>query len=291
MSAPLTPDGEAAIADLSARYRVSEGAVRALLDAVVRGGGAMAQFSHPDLGGSGQWMRGGMTMVGDMFNPGLQSTVSGICTELASRWAEGAPLLAGPVRQAGSGSFGVPGGQWWPEELGRPSSSGGQNDNAYAYFPAAGRLAIRRGSEITVYDTADHAISGVQQQQGGRGSLEFTSQLGTFTVDTLTPVTAAPVTAAPVTGSPSAGGPPSEAQPVTPRPARTQYQSQSSTPPPPSPAPPSPPRATSPPPHPVPPAPPRRAPEPGHQTSGPPTPDRSARPAPQPAAGAASTAT
>ena len=65
MSVPLTPTGEAAVAELAERYRVSDGAVRALLDAVIRGGGAMAQFSHPDLGGSGQWMRGGMTMVGD----------------------------------------------------------------------------------------------------------------------------------------------------------------------------------------------------------------------------------
>ena len=50
----------------------------------------------------------------------------------------------------------------------------------YAYFPAARRLAIRRGGSVTLYDTADHAISGVQQQQGGRGSLEFSSQLGSF---------------------------------------------------------------------------------------------------------------
>jgi uncharacterized repeat protein (TIGR03803 family) len=27
-----------------------------------------AQFSHPEFGGSGQWMRGGMIMVSDMFN-------------------------------------------------------------------------------------------------------------------------------------------------------------------------------------------------------------------------------
>ena len=64
------------------------------------------------------------------------------------------------------------GGQWWPDEWGRPSSSGGQNDAAYAYFPATRRLAIKRGTEITLYDTGDHAISGVHQQQGSRGSLE-----------------------------------------------------------------------------------------------------------------------
>jgi hypothetical protein len=182
MSAPLTPAGEAAVADLAQRYRVSDGAIRNLLDAVLRGGGAMAQFSHPELGGNGQWMRGGMTMVGDMFNSGLQSTVSGICSELSSQMASGVVLVTVPDRAAAFGSFG---GDWWPAELGRPSSSGGQNDAAYAYFRGPRRLAIRRGGTVTLYDTGDHVISGVQQQQGGRGSLEFSSQLGTFTVDSL----------------------------------------------------------------------------------------------------------
>jgi hypothetical protein len=186
MTEPLTPAGESAVADIAARYRVSEGAVRTLLDAVIRGGGAMAQFSHPELGGSGQWMRGGMTMVGDMFNPGLQATVSGICSELSAVLASGGALVKAPDPGVGSVGFGGFGGQaWWPEGLGRPSSSGGQNDASYAYFPGPRRLAIRRGGAITLYDTLDHAISGVQQQQGSRGSLEFSSQHGTFTVDTL----------------------------------------------------------------------------------------------------------
>ena len=54
-----------------------------MLQAVVNGNGSMAQFSHPELGGSGQWMRGGMTMVGDMFNYGLKSKVDGLCSELS----------------------------------------------------------------------------------------------------------------------------------------------------------------------------------------------------------------
>jgi hypothetical protein len=41
-----------------------------LLQALVNSNGTMAQFSHWELGGGGQWMRGGMTMVGDMFNCG-----------------------------------------------------------------------------------------------------------------------------------------------------------------------------------------------------------------------------
>jgi hypothetical protein len=43
----------------------------------------MAQFDHRELGGAGQWMPGGMTMVGDMFNHGLKAKVDGLCSELS----------------------------------------------------------------------------------------------------------------------------------------------------------------------------------------------------------------
>ena len=97
----LTSQGERAVADLSARYGVSTDAVRAMLEAVRLGNGTMAQFSHPELGGRGQWMAGGMTMLGDMFNHGLQATVSGLASELSSLLAstpvyvpESAPVTA-----------------------------------------------------------------------------------------------------------------------------------------------------------------------------------------------------
>jgi hypothetical protein len=64
----LTPAGQNIINDLAHRYRLSPDAVLHMLIAVNNGGGTMAQFSSAELGGSGQWMRGGMTMVGDMFN-------------------------------------------------------------------------------------------------------------------------------------------------------------------------------------------------------------------------------
>jgi hypothetical protein len=45
---------------------------------------------------------------------------------------------------------------------------------------------VDRGGQVTVYDTLDHSIGGVQQQQGGAsGSFSFSSQFGTFTVDSL----------------------------------------------------------------------------------------------------------
>jgi hypothetical protein len=188
----LTPAAEQLVSNLSDRYRVSTDAVRALLVAVINGGGTMAQFYHPELGGNGQWMRGGMTMVGDMFNYGLQGTVSGICSELSNFTASQQAYVPAPPMPQGQGQFQGSGFgnfgsyNWWPAELGSPSSSGGQNDSRYAYFPQARRLAVQQGGQVTVYDTLDHQIGGVQQQQGGsNGSQSFSSQFGTFTVDSL----------------------------------------------------------------------------------------------------------
>ena len=58
-------------------------AARELLDALVSGNGSMAQFSHPEFSGSGQWMRGGMTMVSDMFNHRLAARVDAFASELS----------------------------------------------------------------------------------------------------------------------------------------------------------------------------------------------------------------
>jgi hypothetical protein len=181
----LTPAGEQAVQDLAQRYRISTDAVKTMLSAVSAGGGTMAQFYIPELGGGGQWMRGGMTMVGDMFNSGLQATVSGLCSELSSLLASQQIFAPLPPMQSGGG-FMMSSNSWWPAELGSPSSTGGQNNSRYAYFPQTQRLAIDRGGQLTIYNTLDHQIGGVQQQQGGSyGSLSFSSQYGTFTVDSL----------------------------------------------------------------------------------------------------------
>jgi hypothetical protein len=189
----LTPSANIAIQNLAQRYGVSVDAVMTLLFAVSAGGGTMAQFYHPALGGGGQWMRGGMTMVGDMFNHGLQATVSGLCSELSSLLSSQQVFVPLPPNTGGAGALGGFGNSWWPAELGSPSSSGGQNDSRYAYFPQSQRLAIDRGGQLTIYNTLDHQIGGVQQQQGGPyGSLSFSSQFGTFTVDSLPIVSPAP---------------------------------------------------------------------------------------------------
>ncbi|MEO1681243.1 MAG: SHOCT domain-containing protein [Pseudomonadota bacterium] len=196
--ARLTEKGRALVADVAARHGVSDEAVQALLVAIAQGGGTQAQFSHPELGGMGQWSLGGMIMLGDMFNNTLKASVDAICTELSTAIAGGdvfapAPRAAMPTGQTQSQSQGgagvslfVPGGglggAWWPEGLGTPTSTGAQNTMRYAVFPAARRLAIDVGGRIELFDTGDHAISGVSQQQGPDGSMTFTSQYGTVRV-------------------------------------------------------------------------------------------------------------
>ena len=75
---------------------------------------------------------------------------------------------------------------WWPEELGQPDTSGGQNDLRYAYFAGPHRLAVSRAGKVTLYDTAEHQVSGVQQHQGGEQSdLTFSTKNGTIPLSQL----------------------------------------------------------------------------------------------------------
>lgn len=172
----LTQAGQQLVNDISNRYGLSQDAVLHMLVAVNNGSGSMAQFNCPELGGGGQWMRGGMTMVGDMFNIGLKNTVDNLCNELANALAN---TMVFPVIPAGTpGSH-----QWWPSELGQPFSSGAQNNLRYAVF--SNRLAVDMNGVVTVYDTLNHNIGGVSQQQGGQQSLSFSSQFGTLSVDSL----------------------------------------------------------------------------------------------------------
>lgn len=173
----LIANGRTVIAELSRRYGLSQDAVEHMARAVSNGGGTMAQFNVPELGGSGQWMSGGMTMVGDMFNSGLQNMVSNLCGELSNAMAS-TLFFEQPSRAMG--------GSVWPEWLGQPASSGGQNQSRYAYFPQARRLAFDHGDgrEIVLLDTGDHQIGGFSQQQSGYGDpfggISVSSQFGQF---------------------------------------------------------------------------------------------------------------
>lgn len=205
MTRQLSPQGRQAIDELAQRYGVSAEAVTTLLNALIQGNGSMAQFNHPDLGGSGQWIRGGMTMVGDMFDHALKAKVDGLCSELA-RLLDLEPQSFQRQQQSqqggGKGSlFTAAGsggdGRWWPAELGTPTTSGSQNGMRYAYFAEQRRLAVEVGGQVTVYDTLDHRIGGVSQQQSGGASLSFASQHGPVDLASLPVVSGAPAAGAP----------------------------------------------------------------------------------------------
>lgn len=183
----LTPVGQNLVNDLSSRYNLSTDAVIHMIVAVNNGGGTMAQFNSQELGGSGQWMQGGMTMVGDMFNHGLKMTVDNLCSEISNALSN---TQVFPPAAPGTRSS----NQWWPAELGNPFSSGAQNNIRYAIFP--NRLAVEMNDQITVYDTLNHNIGGVSQQQGGETSLTFSSQFGTIAVSSL-PIVSGPGSVAP----------------------------------------------------------------------------------------------
>jgi hypothetical protein len=199
----LTPQGQRLVADLAQRHGFSPDAVAHMLFAVLHGNGSMAQFNHPEFAGSGQWMQGGMMMLGDMFNHSLKARVDALCNELSNILANQPGLLqsgsfqsqsqsGGGQQQHAGGVMGEsslfvpdPAQHWWPRELGQPSATGSQNNVQYAYFAGARRLAVKTGGQVWVHDTLDHQIGGFSQQQGVGGSILFTSQYGTVVLSSL----------------------------------------------------------------------------------------------------------
>ena len=176
---------------IAARHGFPLDAAQHLREALARGNGRMAQFNHPALGGMGQWHAGGMMMIGDMFNDGLKARVDACLRDLVPLAASEVPA-GGPASASGE----------WPSEFGAPSTSGSQNAIRYAFFPDARRLMIVRGDHSETYDTADHMISGVSQQQGNSSDLAFTSQHGPVRLSDLAKMPAsalAPEASPPVT--------------------------------------------------------------------------------------------
>jgi len=211
----LSPAGQQVIDDIARRYGFSTDAVLSMLQSVINGNGRMAQFNHPEFSGSGQWMSGGMTMVSDMFNNNLKTSVNNLCGELSQLVAMQPDLLrSGSFQSQSQGGQGsqqqnsYAGGQnsgtwnaapaggaslfvappagsstnWWGADLRWPNSTGAQNGVRYAYFAQARRLAIEVNGRVTIYDTMDHQIGGFSQQQSVGGSLSFNSQYGLIDV-------------------------------------------------------------------------------------------------------------
>lgn len=204
----LSPTGQQILDDIARRHGISVDAALSMLDAVIRGNGSMAQFSHPEFSGSGQWMRGGMTMVSDMFNNHLKNRVDALCFELSNLVASQPDLVRtgsfqsqsqnGQEQFNGSHGHGTststssnaslfvpPPPDWWGPDLRWPNSTGAQNGVRYAYFAQARRLAIEVNGTVTIYDTLDHQIGGFSQQQSYGGTLSFNSQYGLIDVASL----------------------------------------------------------------------------------------------------------
>jgi len=214
----LSSAGQQLIDGISQRHGFSVDAVMGMLDAVINGNGSMAQFSHPEFSGSGQWMRGGMIMVSDMFNGYLKGRIDALCNELSNLVANQPDLVrsgsfqsqsqggyasgqqqntygGGGNSQAAASGFGAaslfvppPAGMsanWWGADLNWPNSTGAQNGVRYAYFAQAKRLAIEVNGQVTIYETLDHNIGGFSQQQSYGGTLSFNSQYGLMDVASL----------------------------------------------------------------------------------------------------------
>ncbi len=219
----LTPEGLRVVNELAQRYGFSQEAVIHMMFAMLRGRGGMAQFNHPEFAGSGQWMRGGMLMVGDMFNHSLNARVEGLCQAIAAQLASqpelfpaasfqsqnqsgggqqmqvgtgGQQSLVGgmaamaPMGEGDGGGLFVPDPRdtWWPKELGTPSALGAQNDLRYAFFPAVGRLAVQANGQVSVYDTGGHHIAGLSQQQAPGGAVVFTTPGGSVSLSSLSSI-------------------------------------------------------------------------------------------------------
>jgi hypothetical protein len=218
----LSPAGQQIIQDIAQRHGFGTDAVMSMLESVINGNGSMAQFSHPEFSGSGQWMRGGMIMVSDMFNNYLKGRIDALCNELATLIANQPDLVrSGSFQSQSQGGYNNNGQQqnnyggspsqsssqqssngfgaaslfvppppgmsndWWPSDLRWPNSTGAQNGVRYAYFAQARRLAIELNGRVTVYDTLDHNIGGFSQQQSSGGSISFNSQYGLIDVASL----------------------------------------------------------------------------------------------------------
>ena len=200
------------IGRLSERYQVSAEAVSTLAEAMRRGGNRMAQFSHPDLGGHGQWLPG-MTQIGDMFNRELRHRVEGLCADLSSAMdaadeAEFSTRLP-PTDRAGGRTdhdslYMKPMEPIKPMKAMEPMkpmhgfesarrNAGGRKSWANRRTPPEGRTrcvtpisrtrtgwrSTKAAAKSGFTTPVGHKISGVQQRQsGGARKLVFTSEQG-----------------------------------------------------------------------------------------------------------------
>ena len=184
------------VAEAAAAHGFSREAATALWQALQRGQGRMAQFEHAELGGAGQWMAGGMTMLASMGDAALRARVDALAATLAP-YAERAAASVAATPPAASGRARA-------DAWGAAAASGAQNDLKYAYYPEARRLVIEDAQGLQVYDTGMHQIQGVSQQSG-QGVPRFQTAHGAVELAQLRRVADTPDTSG--DGAPLAAGP------------------------------------------------------------------------------------
>ena len=113
----LKPHAESIADDLAQRCGFSTPAVLHMMRAVDAGWGGMASFDHPEFGGPGQWMQGGMVMLGEPFDHALRGRVDALCNEIAGAYERGGPLTE---REDSADT------PQWPASLGTPGATGSQ---------------------------------------------------------------------------------------------------------------------------------------------------------------------
>jgi hypothetical protein len=121
----------------------------------------------------------------------LRTRVEGLLDEVAavvrgSETAAPAALQRDPGSPAAASRVDLPAGEsWWPASYGHPTAHGCQSGIRYALFPGRHCVLVQIGSRIDCYDTADHQVHGVGQQQGHSSRLVLSTATGEVPLDRL----------------------------------------------------------------------------------------------------------
>ena len=121
----LSEKGKSKTHDLAIKYGLSLETINYLLQAIMYGKGTQAQFNLPELGGEGQWTKGGMTVVEDAYNNSLKNMIDSVCSELAHMLIVDENFEESVLEEKKE-FFGS--GTWWPSEYVSPTSSGSQDN-------------------------------------------------------------------------------------------------------------------------------------------------------------------
>jgi len=146
----LSPKGLRAVEEIAHRTGFSQDAVTSILFSIIGDRGGMAQFSHPEFGGSGQWMAGGAIMISDMFDNALKARVDALCNQLSALIRSKPDFAAADAfqsqrqgrvgilnldRQAFLAAAGPDRTNWWPSDLGVHPALGHRTKFAMPIFP------------------------------------------------------------------------------------------------------------------------------------------------------------